>query len=162
MTWRIFLTDSSQPDLDSLTPTDRAAITDELFAWVPDGPPRTRSQVVTGVQPYEDQLRRGSASPTSSTIRSPMSPSSVFGGADPCGGVSHNRLSLALFRAPTTPAPSHENGGTFKSRRVGVGRAVSMEEYRNLRQSYQRPVRRTLLPLAGIVGALCCPTAAVL
>ena len=59
MTWRIFLTDSSQPDLDSLTPTDRAAITDELFAWVPDGPPRTRGRVVAGAQLYEDQLPSG-------------------------------------------------------------------------------------------------------
>jgi len=50
VTWRIFLTDSSQPDLDALTPADRAAITDELFGWVPNGPPRTRSQVVAGVQ----------------------------------------------------------------------------------------------------------------
>ena len=59
MTWRVFLTDSSQPDLDALTPTDRAAITDELFAWVPDGPPRTRGQVVAGVQLFEDQLPSG-------------------------------------------------------------------------------------------------------
>lgn len=59
MTWRIFLTESSQPDLDALTPADRAAITDELFAWVPDGPPRTRGQVVAGVQLFEDQLPSG-------------------------------------------------------------------------------------------------------
>lgn len=59
MTWRIFLTDSCQPDLDVLTPTDRAAVTDELFAWVPDGPPRARGQVVAGVQLFEDQLPSG-------------------------------------------------------------------------------------------------------
>ncbi|MDQ6725983.1 MAG: hypothetical protein M3066_07460 [Actinomycetota bacterium] len=59
MTWRVFLTDSSQPDLGALTPADRAAITDELFAWVPDGPPRTRGQVVAGVQLFEDQLPSG-------------------------------------------------------------------------------------------------------
>ncbi|MDQ3681432.1 MAG: hypothetical protein M3378_13030 [Actinomycetota bacterium] len=59
MTWRVFLTDSSQPDLDTLTPADRAAITDELFAWVPDGPPRTRGQVVAGVELFEDQLPSG-------------------------------------------------------------------------------------------------------
>ncbi len=59
MTWRIFLTDSSQPDLDTHTPADRAALTEELFAWVPDGPPRTSSQVVAGVQLFEDQLPSG-------------------------------------------------------------------------------------------------------
>jgi hypothetical protein len=59
VTWRVFLTDSSQPDLDALTPGDRAAITEELFAWVPDGPPRTRGQVVAGVQLFEDQLPSG-------------------------------------------------------------------------------------------------------
>jgi hypothetical protein len=56
VTWRIFLTDSSQPDLDVLTPADRAALTDELFAWVPNGPPQTRGQVIAGVQLYEDRL----------------------------------------------------------------------------------------------------------
>ena len=59
MTWRVFLTDSSQPDLDALTPADRAVITDELFAWVSNGPPRTRRQVVAGVQLFEDQLPTG-------------------------------------------------------------------------------------------------------
>jgi hypothetical protein len=59
VTWRVFLTDSSRPDLDALTQADRAAITDELFAWVPDGPPRTRGQVVAGVQLFEDQLPSG-------------------------------------------------------------------------------------------------------
>ena len=59
MTWRIFLTDSSQPDLDKLTPADRAAITEDLFAWVPKGPPRTKRQVVAGVQLFEDQLPSG-------------------------------------------------------------------------------------------------------
>ncbi|MDQ6616219.1 MAG: hypothetical protein M3083_16130 [Actinomycetota bacterium] len=59
MTWRVFLTDSSQPDLDVFTPADRTVITEELFAWVPDGPPRTSGQVVAGVQLYEDQLPSG-------------------------------------------------------------------------------------------------------
>jgi len=59
VTWRVFLTDSSQPDLDVLTPADRAVITEELFPWVPDGPPRTSGQVVAGVQLYEDQLPSG-------------------------------------------------------------------------------------------------------
>ena len=59
MTWRVFLTDTTQPDLDALTPADRAVITEELFAWVPDGPPRTSGQAVAGVQLYEDQLPSG-------------------------------------------------------------------------------------------------------
>lgn len=59
MTWRVFLTDSSQPDLDRLTPADRTALTDELFAWVSDGPPRTSGQAVAGVQLFEDQSAVG-------------------------------------------------------------------------------------------------------
>jgi hypothetical protein len=59
VTWRVFLTDSSQPDLDRLTPADRPAFTEGLFAWVSDGPPRTSGQVVAGVQLYEDQLPSG-------------------------------------------------------------------------------------------------------
>jgi hypothetical protein len=59
VTWRVFLTDSSQPDLDALTRADRAVITEELFACVPDGPPRTSGQVVAGVQVYEDHLPSG-------------------------------------------------------------------------------------------------------
>lgn len=58
MTWRVFLTDSSQPDLDRLR-ADRAALTDDLFAWVSGGPPRTTGQVVAGVQLFEDQLPSG-------------------------------------------------------------------------------------------------------
>jgi len=46
VTWRVFRTDSSEPDLDALTPADRTTITDELFAWVSGGPPRTRGQIV--------------------------------------------------------------------------------------------------------------------
>ena len=49
----------SQPDLDRLTPADRAALTDELFAWVSDGPPRASSQIVAGVQLFEDRLPSG-------------------------------------------------------------------------------------------------------
>lgn len=59
MTWRVFLTDSSQPDLDALTPADRAAVTEELFAWVRNGPPRTNSRVVAGVELFEDRLQSG-------------------------------------------------------------------------------------------------------
>ncbi len=59
MTWRVFLTDSSQPDLDALTPADRSAVTEELFAWVSNGPPRTRCSVVAGVELFEDQLPSG-------------------------------------------------------------------------------------------------------
>ena len=59
MTWRVFLTNSCQPDLDALTPEDRAAVTEELFAWVPAGPPRSIGQIVAGVQLYEDQLPSG-------------------------------------------------------------------------------------------------------
>ena len=64
MTWRVFLTDSSQPDLDRLTPADRAALTDELLAWVSDGPPRTSGKVVAGVQLFEDLLPSGISRPS--------------------------------------------------------------------------------------------------
>lgn len=45
--------------LDRLTPADRAALTNELFAWVSDGPPRTSGQDLVGVQLSEDQLPSG-------------------------------------------------------------------------------------------------------
>jgi len=92
VTWRVFLTDSSQPDLDAFTPADRAAITDELFAWVPDGPPRTRGQVVAGVQLFGDQLPIGDQRHLlrrragSLRRRRPYSEALI-----PAAGVSHNR-----------------------------------------------------------------------
>ena len=59
MTWRVFLTDSSQPDLDALTTADRAAVTEERFAWVPNGPPQTKGKLVAGVELFEDRLPSG-------------------------------------------------------------------------------------------------------
>jgi len=59
VTWRVFLTDSTQPDLAALTPDDRAALTEGLFAWVADGPPPTKGQIVAGVQLFEDRLPSG-------------------------------------------------------------------------------------------------------
>lgn len=59
MIWRVFLTDSSQPDLDALGPVDSAAVTEELFAWLLNGPPRSTRQVVRGVELFEDRLPSG-------------------------------------------------------------------------------------------------------
>lgn len=58
MTWRVFLTDSSQPDLDRLTPADRAALTRRTVR-LGVGRPRTNGQVMAGVPLFEDQLPSG-------------------------------------------------------------------------------------------------------
>lgn len=59
MSWRIFLTDSSQPDLDALTDADRATLAEELFSWVDTGPPRTIRRIVAGAELFEDRLPSG-------------------------------------------------------------------------------------------------------
>lgn len=41
VTWRVLTTSASEPDFEALGVDDRAAVVDELFAWVEDGPPRS-------------------------------------------------------------------------------------------------------------------------
>ncbi len=59
MSWRVFLTNSAQPDVDALTDADRAALTEDLFAWVEPGPPRSGRRIVAGAELFEHRLPSG-------------------------------------------------------------------------------------------------------
>jgi mRNA-degrading endonuclease RelE of RelBE toxin-antitoxin system len=59
VSWRVFLTDSSQPDLEPLSEAEQGALVDELFGWVEAGPPRTNRRVVGGVELFEERLESG-------------------------------------------------------------------------------------------------------
>jgi len=57
--WRIFATDASQPDFDRLSDERRAALADDLFAWVEAGPPHVNRRVVGGLEFFEDRVGSG-------------------------------------------------------------------------------------------------------
>lgn len=59
MSWRIFATDTSQPDFERLSDEERELLADELFRWVETGPPRSNVRVVAGAQLFEDRLVSG-------------------------------------------------------------------------------------------------------
>lgn len=59
MTWRVFATDASRPDLDSLTEPEREVLAEVLFSWVETGPPCPNRQLVAGVEIFEDELPYG-------------------------------------------------------------------------------------------------------
>jgi hypothetical protein len=59
VSWRLFLTDTSQPDLEPLSEAERSALVDDLFGWVEAGPPRTNRRVVGGVELFEERLESG-------------------------------------------------------------------------------------------------------
>jgi len=63
VTWRVFLTDSSRPHLDALTPADRSAITEELFARVTSAD-LARALGRAGVDLFEDRPSSASESNT--------------------------------------------------------------------------------------------------
>ncbi|MDQ6783123.1 MAG: hypothetical protein M3063_06720 [Actinomycetota bacterium] len=59
MTWRVFLTDSSQPDLDVLTPADRSPSPRNCAPGSQTDRLGRVAQIVAGVQLFEDQLPSG-------------------------------------------------------------------------------------------------------
>lgn len=59
MTWRIFATATADPDLARLTDTQRSALTEDLFAWVENGPPRHTSRIIADVELFEDVVPSG-------------------------------------------------------------------------------------------------------
>lgn len=61
MTWRIFITESSESDLDRLSEDERSALAEDLFAWVAAGPPRRTSRWLAGAEVFEDRLPSGLA-----------------------------------------------------------------------------------------------------
>lgn len=61
MTWRVFATESCQPDFDRLTERERIAVAEDLFRWVENGPPRTNRRLVGGAEIFEDEIPSGFA-----------------------------------------------------------------------------------------------------
>lgn len=59
MSWRVFPTSASEPDFARLADADRAALNDDLFAWVEAGPPRTNRRFVFDVEMFEDLVPSG-------------------------------------------------------------------------------------------------------
>lgn len=59
MSWRVFATDASQPDLDKLSDVERAALSDTLFGWVEQGPPRINRRIAAGVELFADEVQPG-------------------------------------------------------------------------------------------------------
>ena len=59
MSWRVFATDASRPDFDSLTEAERETLAEVLFSWVETGPPRANRRLVAGVEIFEDELPSG-------------------------------------------------------------------------------------------------------
>ncbi len=59
MSWRIFATATANPDFARLTDAQRAALNEDLFAWVEAGPPMQNKRTLLGVEIYEDVVPSG-------------------------------------------------------------------------------------------------------
>ncbi|MGA8725420.1 MAG: hypothetical protein WB565_10270 [Acidimicrobiales bacterium] len=56
MSWRVFLTDSLQSDLDQLTDEERSNLNEIVMTWVESGPPRTISRMVAGIEMFDERV----------------------------------------------------------------------------------------------------------
>lgn len=56
MSWRLFITDTLEPDFDRLSDEEQATLGDELFRWVDAGPPRGGRRLVAGAEVFEDTV----------------------------------------------------------------------------------------------------------
>ena len=59
MTWRVFVRGAAEGDFEGLEPADQQALSEELFAWVGQGPPRLSRREVLGVEMFDDVVVRG-------------------------------------------------------------------------------------------------------
>ncbi|MDP9420044.1 MAG: hypothetical protein M3P53_07855 [Actinomycetota bacterium] len=59
MTWRVFVTDSCEADLEQLGDAERSVLANDLFRWVESGPPRSNRRSVAGAEVFEDRLAAG-------------------------------------------------------------------------------------------------------
>lgn len=59
MTWRIVITRASEADFDALSQEVRSAVSDELFAWIDNGPPRSATRLVGAAVLFADPLSCG-------------------------------------------------------------------------------------------------------
>jgi hypothetical protein len=56
VSWRVVVTETA---VEGLSEADKATVTDELFGWVEDGPPRRNRRPIFGAPLYEDSLPSG-------------------------------------------------------------------------------------------------------
>ena len=56
MSWRVFLTDSLQSDLDQLTDEERSNLNEIVMTWVESGPPRAISRMVAGIEMFDERV----------------------------------------------------------------------------------------------------------
>lgn len=54
MTWRVFVRSAAEADLERLDAPDQQAVSEELFAWVEQDPPRQTPRDVLGVLMFDD------------------------------------------------------------------------------------------------------------
>ncbi|MDQ4145112.1 MAG: hypothetical protein M3198_15500 [Actinomycetota bacterium] len=59
MSWRVFATAASEPDFQQLSDEERAALNEDLFAWVDTGPPRRNRRPVFDFEVFEDLVPSG-------------------------------------------------------------------------------------------------------
>jgi mRNA-degrading endonuclease RelE of RelBE toxin-antitoxin system len=59
VSWRIFATATADPDFARLTDAERAALNEDLFSWVENGPPRQNKRTVFNVEMFEDVVPSG-------------------------------------------------------------------------------------------------------
>ena len=59
MSWRVFATAASESDFEKLSEQDRAALNNDLFAWVDSGPPRRQRRLVFDLEVFEDVVPSG-------------------------------------------------------------------------------------------------------
>lgn len=59
MTWSVIVGPDAEADLDRLGEAERMAITEELWTWVDQGPPRGARRGIAGADAYEDELSSG-------------------------------------------------------------------------------------------------------
>lgn len=59
MTWRVAASPACQPDFRAASVEQGAALLDDLFGWVEDGPPRSSPWFVGGLVIYDQPLPCG-------------------------------------------------------------------------------------------------------
>jgi mRNA-degrading endonuclease RelE of RelBE toxin-antitoxin system len=59
VSWRIFATATADPDFARLSDSERAALNEDLFLWVENGPPRANKHTVLDVEIFEDVVPSG-------------------------------------------------------------------------------------------------------
>ena len=56
MSWRVLLTETA---LQGVSEGDREAVTNDLFLWIENGPPRGNRRLLRGLEVFEDEVPSG-------------------------------------------------------------------------------------------------------